>query len=118
MSFGPNLVFTPTTRCIIFLNEKKRDVCHYKQIIDMIDTNTLKRLLTDVSELTAMRMLVHMDALKPQITLTKAKQIYGRTSVSNWIDGAKIKKIRRGERTYLNRIELETLSKITKFEKS
>jgi len=83
----------------------------------MVDTHTLKRLLTDVSELTAMRMLVHMDALKPQITLTRAKAIYGRTTVQNWIDSAKIKQVRRGERTYLNRMDLETLSRITKFEK-
>jgi hypothetical protein len=83
----------------------------------MIDTYTLKRLFTDVSELTAMRMLTHTGQMQPQITVHRACRLYGRTAVNNWIDTGQIKRIRRGERTYLDRIELETLSRTSKFEK-
>jgi hypothetical protein len=81
-----------------------------------MDSWTLHRLLSDVSELTAMRMLTQTGQLKPQITLSRAHRIYGRAAVTKWIEQSKIKRIKRGGCIYLDRVQLETLSRVNDFE--
>jgi hypothetical protein len=82
-----------------------------------MDTFTLRRLLTDVSELTATKMLVLQGVIKPQISQNAAYRQYGRAAVQRWVDSAQIKRVKRGNTIYLDRLQLETLSKLTIFEK-
>jgi hypothetical protein len=83
----------------------------------MLSNDLLTRLLIDAAEIASRKTLIEAGMLKPQVTQSEAYRLYGRTSVTRWIQGAKIKRIKRGNTIYLDRLRLETLSKVSKYER-
>ena len=84
----------------------------------MLTNDQLVRLFVDVAEIASRRTLIGVGILKSQVTQSEAYRLYGLTSVTRWIQGAKIKRIKRGNTIYLDRLRLEALSKVSKFEKA
>jgi hypothetical protein len=76
-----------------------------------IEEGQLRQMLYAASELGAKNVLIAAGLDKSEITRSEACRKYSKRDVDGWINSGKIIPIKRGRRTMLSVMQLETISK-------
>lgn len=80
-----------------------------------ITMNTLQQMLNTAAEMGAKQVIDRLGLEKKQITLAEAYRAYSRKRVDLWIHEGIVKRVKQGNRIFLDKAQLEKQASIHRF---